>query len=103
MTLFEALPDLAHDVWSALIREGRGRIADQLRDTPLVSFDFDEFAHMTYLWCTATREAGMVKETISFFEDLGVNVDIDNADRIVGLEVFGHAEAFAGLRCADPS
>lgn len=97
MTLFEALPDLFHDVSSALIREGRGRVADQLRELRLLSWEFDDFAQMNYLRFTEASDADLVEESISFHEDMGVNVNLDKAGKIIGLEVTGYEESLARL------
>jgi len=98
MTLFEALPELVHDVAGSLIREGRGKVADQLRQLPLVSWAFDELAQMTVLRFTETTDPDATGETISFYDDLGVSVNLDRAGRVIELEVTGYEESLARLR-----
>lgn len=97
MTLLEALPELFHDVSSSLIREGRGRVADQLRDLQLVSWAFDDFAQLTYLRFTETAGPGNVEETISFHDDMGVNVNLDQAGTVIELEVTGYEDVLSRL------
>lgn len=97
MTLLEALPELVADVVGALIREGRGKVADQLPGAPLVAWAFDDFAQSTYLQLTATRDPNLIEETVSFYDDIGVNVELEKGGRVVGLEVFGYEEPLSRL------
>jgi uncharacterized protein YndB with AHSA1/START domain/uncharacterized protein YuzE len=109
-TLSEALPELVGDVVGALIREGRGHVADQLPHARLSAWTFDDFAQSTYLHLAASRDPneiaetisfqddiGVIAETISFQDDIGVNVDLDKGGRVVGLEVFGYEQSLARL------
>jgi uncharacterized protein YuzE len=97
MTLLEALPELVGDVAGALIREGRGNVADQLPNASLSAWTFDEFAQTTYLHLTATRDPNAIEETISLYDDVGVNVDLDKGGKVVGLEVFGYEQSLSRL------
>lgn len=97
MSLLETLPELVFDVEGALVRLGRGRVADQLRTAPLKTWVFDEFAQTTYLHLEDARGASDVEETISLFDDIGVNVDLDREGRVIGLEVFGYEQSLSRL------
>jgi uncharacterized protein YuzE len=97
MTLLEALPELVGDIEGALIRLGRGNVADQLRTLALKTWSVDEFAQSTYLHLTAARDPGGVEETLSLYDDIGVNVDLDRDGRVVGLEVFGYEQSLSRL------
>jgi uncharacterized protein YuzE len=96
ITLRAALPELAGDVEGGLIRLGRGSLADQLRTATLVSWAFDEFAQATYL-ALVPKGSASVEETISLYDDLPVNVDVDKNGCVVGLDVVGYEEALARL------
>jgi uncharacterized protein YuzE len=100
MTLFEALPELVGDIEGALVRLGRGDIADQLRAAPLKTWSFDEFAQSTYLCLSDTADPGTADQTISLYDDIGVNVDLDRKSRVMGLEVMGYEESLARLKNA---
>lgn len=102
MTLSEVLPELVGDVVGALIREGRGRVADQLPGASLVAWEFDDFAQTTYLQLSASRNPDAVGETLSFSEDIGVNVDLDKEGKVMGLEVAGYEQLLSRLG-KDPS
>ena len=96
MNLREALPEIVGDTEGALIRLGRGRVADQLRTATLVSWAFDDFAQATYL-ALVPKGSATVEETISLYDDLPVNVDLDKDGRVVGLDVVGYEDALARL------
>ena len=96
MTLLEALPELVGDVVGALIREGRGSVADQLPNAGLRAWTFDEFAQATYLLLAATRDPTAVEEIISL-DEIGVNLDLARGGQVLGLEVFGYEESLARL------
>jgi uncharacterized protein YuzE len=97
MTLLEALPELVGDIEGALVRLGRGNVADQLRTATLKSWTFDEFAQTTYLHLAASRDPSAVEETVSLYDDIGVNVDLDRDGRVMGLEVSGYEESLSRL------
>jgi hypothetical protein len=102
MTLSEALPELVADVVGALVREGRGDVADQLPDAVLRAWSFDEFAQATYLHLGSATDPGAVEETISFYDDIGVNVDLDRQNNVLRLEVFGYEQSLARLPAGKP-
>jgi uncharacterized protein YuzE len=95
--LSEALPELVGDIVGALIRLGRGNVADQLRTVTLETWTFDEFAQATYLHLTVVRDPEGVEETISLYDDIGVNVDLDRDGRVMGVEVFGYEQSLSRL------
>jgi uncharacterized protein YuzE len=97
MTLLEMLPELVGDIEGALVRLGRGNVADQLRTATLKSWAFDEFAQTTYLHLAAARDPSGVEETVSLYDDIGVNVDLDRDGRVTGLEVSGYEESLSRL------
>ena len=97
MTLLEALPELVGDIEAALIRLGRGSVADQLRTVALKSWTVDEFAQATYLHLAAVPDPNAVEERLSLYDDIGVNVDLDRDGRVVGLEVFGYEQSLSRL------
>jgi uncharacterized protein YuzE len=97
-TLFEALPELVRDIEGALVRLGRGSVADQLRTVALEAWTFDEFAQSTYLQLGGARDSRQIEETISLYDDIGVNVDLDRGGRMVGLEVIGYEEVLSRLK-----
>ena len=96
MTLLEALPELVGDVVGALIREGRGSVADQLPNAGLRAWTFDEFAQATYLHLAATRDPTGVEETISLGE-FGIILDLGRDGQVLGLEVVGYEESLSRL------
>jgi uncharacterized protein YuzE len=63
----------------------------------LKTWTFDEFAQTTYLLLTAARDPNGVEETVSLYDDIGVNVDLDRDGRVVGLEVSGYEQALSRL------
>ena len=97
MNLFEVLPELVHDIAAALVRLGRGKLAEQLREVPLASWDYDEFARSTYLATRAPIDPLEAGEVISLQEEIGVSVDLDARGIVVGIEVAGYEDILARL------
>lgn len=97
MTLQQALPELAGDLVGALVREGRGKLADQVPEAPLAAWSFDEFAQSTYLHLHAVTGPEAVEQSLSFLDEIGVKVDLDNTGRIIGLEVIGYEDSLSRL------
>jgi uncharacterized protein YuzE len=100
VTLFESLPELVYDIEAALVRLGRGRIADQLREAPLVDWSADDFAGSTYLALRDAIDPRAVGEVISLQEEIGVSLDLDGSSRVMGIEVWGYEDFLARLRKA---
>lgn len=97
MTLFEALPELVHDIESALVRLGRGKVADALREAPLVGRTYDDFARSTYLALRVSIDPLEIGEVISLADEIGVSLDLDEQGRVMGIEVSGYEEFLARL------
>ena len=96
--LSEALPDLVSDIESALIRIGRGDVAEQLREVELERWSYDEFADAGYLYLKSPRmpkvaDRNMIGakhgETLCPFEDLEINLDLDDHRRLTRIELLG--------------
>lgn len=95
-SLVETLPDLVSDIENALIRIGRGDVADQLREVHLERWTYDDFANVGYLYLTSPRVLNVVDrnivgvkhgETLCPSDDLPVNLDLDNHRRLIGIEL----------------
>src|SRR6185503_18282613 len=95
-TLLEALPDLVLDLESPLLRIGRADVVDQLREVEIERWTYDEFADAVYLYLRSPRTLTMADEsivdakhgeTVSVYDDLGINLDLDNHRRLMGMEI----------------
>jgi len=95
-SLVEQLPDLVSDIENALIRIGRGNVADQLREVHLERWTYDEFANVGYLYLRSPRVLNVVDqnivgvkhgETLCPSDDLPINLDLDNHGRLTGIEL----------------
>jgi uncharacterized protein YuzE len=95
-TLVEALPDLVRDLESPLLRIGRADVVDQLREVEIERWTYDEFADAVYLHLRSPRTLNVADEkivgtkhgeTVSVYDDLGVNLDLDDHRRLMGIEI----------------
>lgn len=96
MTLAEALPELVADLEGALLRIGRGAVADQLRESTIERWTYDDFADAVYLHVLPPPPSDIARqgipgadsgETIAAFDD--VMVDLDNDKRLKSIEILG--------------
>lgn len=87
MKLVEALPDLVSDMESALLQLGRGDLVQQLKEAALERWTYDEFSDTTYLYLTAQPLERVQLDTLSLYDEVGVNVDSDGGGRLCGIEV----------------
>ena len=105
MKLVEALASLVVDLEGALVRIGRGDVADQLREVEIESWAYDDFADAAYVHVTGSRAPdhrppGMAAddEIVSVYDELGVNVELDRARRVRRIEILQPGEMVARLQ-----
>ena len=90
--LAEALPILVLDLESALAHLGRGKVADQLRAVMIEHWTYDENADTAYVHfraASAPEGAARTGETVSLYDELGINLDTDSRGRLTGMEILG--------------
>jgi hypothetical protein len=110
MTLMEILPSLVVDIEGALIRIGRGDVADQLRDAPVRDWRYDELANSVYLHVSPVAHTSIHAgfggpqegQTVSLFDELGVDVHLDRQRQLRGLEILDAAELASRLKVECP-
>ena len=94
MLLNETLPYLVLALESALAHLGRGNVANQLREVTIERWTYDETSDVIYLHLRSPRAAGAAGspgETVSLYDELGVNLDTDGQGSLTGIEVLaGH-------------
>ena len=101
--LKEALPFLVLDLEAALAHLGRGAVADQLRNVTIERWTYDEHADAAYVHFgkPATPGGGQPSgETVSVFDELGINLDTDSQGRLIGMEIQGAGAVIAQLERA---
>jgi len=87
MRLAEALPDLVLDIEGALLPIGRGDLVRQLSDAVIERWTYDDFSDTAYLYLTAEPFERMQLDTVSLYDELGVNLETDGGGRIRGIEI----------------
>ena len=104
--LKEALPYLVLDLESALVHIGRGDVSDQLRHATIARWTYDEIADTAYLHLRVPLSPGAVDEsnageppgeTVSVYDELGINLDTDSRGRLTGMEILGGRSVIAQL------
>jgi uncharacterized protein YuzE len=98
MKLVEALPDLVSDMESALLQLGRGDLVQQLKEAPLERWTYDDFSDTTYLYLTAQPLERLQLDTLSLYDEVGVNLDADERGRLCGIEVLDGKRVTSQLR-----
>ena len=103
--LKEALPILVLDLESALAHLGRGKVADQLRAVMIERWTYDENADTAYVHFRPTSApdgAARTGETVSVYDELGINLDTDSQGRLTGMEIQGAGAIVTQLEEMDP-
>lgn len=88
--LKEALPFLVLDLESALAHLGRGSVAAQLREVTIERWTYDEHSDVAYLHLRSPHAPEVAEEpgeTVSVFDELGINLDTDAQGRLTGMEI----------------
>lgn len=87
--LTQALPYLVRDIEDALVRLGRGSVADQLREVDLESWNYDEFADTTILQLRSSHQSMGAEygETLSLYDELGINLELDIHGHLMSIEI----------------
>lgn len=101
-----ALPFLVLDLEAALAHLGRGNVAVQLREVMIERWTYDELADAAYVhFCPPSRAGGAppAGETVSVFDELGINLDTDSQGRLIGMEIQGASATVALLEQAATS
>lgn len=90
-TLKEALPFLLLDLESALVHIGRGDMVAQLREVTIERWTYDELADAAYLHFTKSERntAESSGETVSVYDEFGINLHTDGQGRLTGMEILG--------------
>ena len=109
ITLKVALPYLLLDLESALVHIGRGDVVEQLRVVTIERWTYDELADTAYLHLRSPQtpnaggEAGAGQtpgETVSVYDELGINLDTDSQGRLTGMEILNGMTIVAQLEGA---
>jgi uncharacterized protein YuzE len=87
MKLADALPDLVLDMEGALLQLGRGDLLQQLKDAALERWTYDDFSDTAYLYLTAEPLERLHLDTLSLYDECGVNLETDGRGRLCGLEI----------------
>jgi uncharacterized protein YuzE len=87
MKLADALPELVSDLEGALLPIGRGDLLKQLQDAALERWSYDDFSDTAYLYLTAEPFERLKLDTLSLYDELGVNLETDDRGRICGVEI----------------
>ena len=99
--LKDVLPFLVLDLESALVHLGRGSVAVQLREVAIERWTYDENSDVAYLQLRspgAPEAPGEPGETISVFDEAGVNLDTDAQGRLTGMEILAGSTFLAQLK-----
>jgi uncharacterized protein YuzE len=92
-SLAQTLPDLVSGLEGALAQLGRAGLLKQLNAAVIEDWAYDEFADTAYLRLGPTDSV----ERLSLYDELGVNLDIDERGQVCGIEVLDGRRVLAQL------
>ena len=106
MTQLAAIaPQLAGELATGLLAEGRPELAKQLESAEIRQCRYDESAGAGYIYLVRPapswyyeKLSAPVKETISWDIESGLNVDVDHDGTLFGIEFLSRADIVAALR-----
>jgi uncharacterized protein YuzE len=97
-----AVPEFAAEVEAALNAEGRESLSQQLAQVEIESFTYEARDDLGYIYFVRpapsphlAKLAAQVAETIVFYAERGVNVDVDHDGNLFGIELLGRQEVMA--------
>jgi uncharacterized protein YuzE len=94
--LVGALPEFVSDMEIALVNLGRGDLVKQLNEVLLERWTYDDFSDTAYLYLRPAAALNVADEAVSgvmdaqrlsLYDELGVNLDIDDRGRLCGIEI----------------
>ena len=107
--LLKTLPELVNLLEVALLNEGRNDISSQLVEVDINRWTYDDSCDAAYIYLQSPRQLNIVDEkiigikhgeTISFYMELGINLDADNHGRLLGIEIFNAKATVLKLQAA---
>jgi len=87
MKLAEVLPELVSDMENALLQLGRGDLLSQVKEATLERWTYDDFSDTAYLYLTTEPIERLKLDTLSLYDECGVNLETDDRGRLCGLEI----------------
>jgi uncharacterized protein YuzE len=87
MKLADALPELVSDLESALLPLGRGDLVQKVNEAVIERWTYDDFSDTAYLFLTAEPFERLQLDTLSLYDELGVNLETDGRGRLCGIEI----------------
>ena len=87
MKLADAFPELVLDMESALLQLGRGDLLGQVKAASLERWTYDDFSDTAYLYLTTEPIERLQLDTLSLYDECGVNLETDGRGRLCGLEI----------------
>jgi uncharacterized protein YuzE len=105
--LAEVVPALFLEVKAELVKCARQTVAVQLDDATIERATYDQSIQHGYIYLVRLESEAhfptlscQVAETISFYFELGFNVDVDHAGNVFGIEFAARDGAVARLEAA---
>ena len=103
--LKSTVPDLVAEVGAALTAEGRDMLVSQLATAAIEHCTYDQAANASYIYMARpspsphfSNLAAPVAETISFYGEHGINIDVDHDGNIFGIELLDRPDIITKLK-----
>jgi hypothetical protein len=107
-TLKNVAPDLVAELATVLVEARRAELAEQLDSVVIDRCTHGEDDDLGYVYLMRptpsphfAKLAAPVAETVSFYMERGLNVDVDHDGHLYGVEFIGRPDVTATLREAD--
>jgi hypothetical protein len=106
-TLVEVAPQLVAQLSKALVQKGRTALAAQLEQSKVLRCTFSSDPDVGYVYLVRAASSPLyaklstpVAETISFYLECGINVDVDHDGQLFGIEYVGRKDLATTFKAA---
>jgi hypothetical protein len=106
--LVDVAPAFAEEVRALLVAAGRSDLAEQSATVSVLRCTRGDDDSVAYIYCVRplpsshlSKLTASVAKTLSFYAEVGINVDVDHDGHLLGIELLDREDVVASLRAAN--